>query len=91
MSKQEYIIDSDENSDYMVDLTAKIINEAGPRLPCSEGEKIGAEIFANELDKFCDSVETETFEHYPQLGVSRWPRTCVIITLISAIVFFFYL
>lgn len=89
MTKEEYIIDSKENSDYMVDLIDKVITEAGPRLPCSEEEKKGAEIFAEELGKLCDTVEIETFEHYPQLGVSRWPPRCVVFVLISSLFFFF--
>ncbi len=90
VSKNEYVIDSDENSDYMYDLVAKIIKEAGPRLPCSENEKKGAEIFAKELERYCDSVNIETFEHYPELGISRWPRRCILLTLLSALVFFLY-
>lgn len=90
MAKEKYVIDSDENSDYMYNLIAKVIQEAGPRLPCSEGEKKAAEIFNEELEGYCDATEIETFTHFPELGVSRWPPRCVIITLISAAIFLLY-
>ncbi len=91
MPSDDYVVDSDENSDYIVNNITKIINEAGPRLPGSEGEKKAAEIYAKDLEEYCDSVEIETFSHYPQLGVSRWPPKCAVITLLSAGVFMLYL
>ncbi|HUX98828.1 MAG TPA: M20/M25/M40 family metallo-hydrolase [Candidatus Deferrimicrobium sp.] len=90
MAKKEYKIDSDENSDYMYNLIAKVVKEAGPRLPCSEGEKKAAELLKKELENCCESVEIETFNHYPELGVSRWPPRCVILVIISSLVFLLY-
>ncbi len=90
LSEKDYVIDSDENSDYMYDIIARVINEAGPRLPCSENEKKAAELLSKELENYCDSVEIEKFMHYPELGVSRWPPRCAIIVLISVAVFLLY-
>ncbi|MHA1132285.1 MAG: hypothetical protein ACTSQQ_15975, partial [Candidatus Helarchaeota archaeon] len=90
MTKGEYIIDSDENSDYIVNNIATIIKTAGSRLPGSEGEKKAAELYAVELGKYCDTVEINPFTHYPQLGVSRWPPKCAVLTLLSAAIFLLY-
>ncbi len=65
MSKK-YIIDSDENSDYMYNVIKSIIEEAGPRPPCSEGERKGSEWAQKELRKFCDKVEWEDFYCRPR-------------------------
>ncbi|TFF93882.1 MAG: M28 family peptidase, partial [Promethearchaeota archaeon] len=82
----EYKIDSDENSDYMYDMIAKIINECGPRAPGSEAERKAAELAADELEKHCDSVEIEEFQTYPRAFMG-WIRLSLGFWLISFLVF----
>ncbi|KKM62946.1 hypothetical protein LCGC14_1516530 [marine sediment metagenome] len=52
---------SDEDSDYMYNILQTIIDECGPRMPCSPQEAKGAEIVKNELEETCDIVDIEPF------------------------------
>ena len=62
----KYVIDSDENSDFMYNTIEDIIEKNGPRAPCSEAEKKAAQMVAENLKIYCDSVEIEEFEAYPR-------------------------
>ena len=42
---------SKEDSEYLYNIIEKIIDECGPRMPCSPQEAKGAEIINNELEK----------------------------------------
>ncbi|MHA1270612.1 MAG: M28 family peptidase [Candidatus Helarchaeota archaeon] len=87
MSKDEYKVDSKENSDYMYNILEKVLTEIGPRGSCSKEEKKSADFFVDELGKFCDSVKVENFYTYPQLSVHSWIPRSVIFILISTIIF----
>ena len=56
MSKKDYVIDSDENSDYMYDIIADTLNEVGPRGSCTKEEKAAAELLAEKLNPICDDL-----------------------------------
>lgn len=85
MSK-EYIIDSDENSDYMYNTIKNIIDTCGPRAPGSEAERKAAELVKKELEPFCDSVELEEFATYPRAFLG-WIRLALGFWVISYLVF----
>ena len=73
---KEYVIDSDENSDYMYNVVKSIITEIGPRPACSENEKAASIWSQKELEKHCDSVDWEGFYCYPSAGPAgpAWVR-----------------
>ena len=60
-----YVVDSDENSDFIVDTIEKI-TQVGPRAPCSYLEKEAGKVGANILEEYCDEIHFETFETYPR-------------------------
>ncbi len=86
MSK-EYIIDSDENSDYMYNVIKNVINEIGPRPAGSENEKRASEWTEKELEKFCDAVEIEDFYCHPRAFLG-FTRVCLGILSITILIFF---
>ncbi len=91
LTKEEYVIGSQENSDYMYNIIKDVLEQIGPRGSCTEEEKKSAEFFSKELSSFCDSVYTERFETYPQLSVHSWiPRSAFFISLSVLLFVIFY-
>ena len=87
--QNEYVIDSDENSDYMYNTIAKIIENCGPRAPCSEAEKKASQLISEELNEYCDSVSLEEFKAYPRAFLG-WIRLEVGIIMLSFLIFGFF-
>jgi hypothetical protein len=58
-----------DDSDYMYYIIQKIIDECGPRMPCSPQEAKGAEIVRKELEKTCDKVDVEPFTCHPRAAL----------------------
>ncbi|MHA1439675.1 MAG: M28 family metallopeptidase [Promethearchaeota archaeon] len=83
---KDYVIDSDENSDYMYNIIARIIKECGPRAPCSSAERKASELVAEELKKYCDSVDIEEFKTYPRAFLG-WIRLSLGFWLLSFLIF----
>ena len=88
MSK-EYVIDSDENSDYMYNTIKNICENVGPRMPCSESERKASEMMAKELEEYCDEVEIEEFETYPR-ALYGWISIAIGIAGLSYLIFLQY-
>src|SRR5271157_1660668 len=63
---EEIEVNTDENSDYMYDVIARILKEAPTRAPCSDNEQKGAEVVQQELQQYCDEVHMEDFTCYPR-------------------------
>jgi hypothetical protein len=78
---------SNEDSTYMYDLIEEIINKCGPRMPCSPQEHKAATLIRNEMDKTCDSSETEKFHCHPRAFLG-FIRVIIVLTLVSFILFF---
>jgi len=78
---------SEENSGYMYRFIQKIIDECGPRMPCSAQEAKASELIKGELEKVCDDVNIETFSCQPRafLGYIK----VIVILIFSSFVFFF--
>ncbi len=76
-----------EDSNYMHGIIQKIIDECGPRMPCSPQEAKSAELIKTELDKTCDDVKIEPFTCAPRafLGYIR----IIILLVISSFLLFF--
>lgn len=84
---ENYLIDSDENSDLMYNLIDNILTKVGPRGAGTENEKKAAEILSGELKKYCDSVGYEDFEVYPRAFLG-WFNIIVPLMVLSIFMFF---
>ncbi|MFX1420599.1 MAG: M28 family metallopeptidase [Promethearchaeota archaeon] len=71
-----------EDSEYMDNIIEKIINECGPRMPCSPQEAKGAEIIKQELEKTCDEVFIEEFSCSPRAALG-WIKIVLVMVLLS--------
>ncbi len=78
---------SKEDSDYMYNLVQRIVDEVGPRMPCSPQEAEGANIIKKELEKSCDKVVLEPFKCHPKAFLG-WIKMIVTMVPVSMI---FYL
>ncbi len=78
---------SKQDSDYMYNIIQKIIDECGPRMPCSPQEAMGAEIVKKELEESCDEVIIEPFTCHPRAALG-WIRIDVLLVIISFSCFF---
>ena len=77
---------SKEDSDYMYSLVQRIVDEIGPRMPCSSQEAEGADVIKKELEKTCDDVVLETFECHPKAFLG-WIKLIVIMVPFSMILY----
>jgi hypothetical protein len=77
---------SKDDSDYMYDFIKKIINECGPRMPCSPSEAKCAEIIKNELEQTCDEVTIEPFFCQPRAFLG-FIKVITVLTITSLILF----
>ncbi|MFX0049606.1 MAG: hypothetical protein ACFE8G_15845, partial [Candidatus Hermodarchaeota archaeon] len=60
-------MDIDEkDSNYMYEIIQSIIDECGPRMPCSPQEAQAAEIIKKEMETVCDEVILEPFSCNPR-------------------------
>lgn len=81
-----YVIDSDENSDYMYNIIKDVLEEVGPRYPCSEEERKASEMMAKELEDKCDNVEIEDFQIYPR-ALHGWVKLAVGLIIIGFMIY----
>jgi hypothetical protein len=86
MSGNNYVIDSDENSDYMYNIIKKVLEEVGPRAPCSENERKASEMMAEELKNKCESVDIEEFQTYPR-ALHGWVKIAVALVIIGFMIY----
>jgi hypothetical protein len=75
-----------EDSEYMYQIIGKIIDECGPRMPCSPQEAKSAKIIKNELEKTCDEVLIEEFTCSPRAALG-WIKIVLIMVLSSISLF----
>ncbi len=78
---------SKEDSDYMYEIIRRIIEECGPRMPCSSQEAQSAEIIKKELEKTCDDVALESFSCNPRAFLG-YIKLDIILVLTSFLAFF---
>ena len=76
-----------EDSPYMYKFIKDIIDNCGPRMPCSLQEKKAATMIKNEMDKFCDHTEIESFYCHPRAFLG-YIKVIIVFTLISFILYF---
>jgi len=76
-------------TDYMYSLIKKVIDEIGPRPPCSPQEKKLGRLLVEEWKPFCDRVDVETFTCSPTafLGFIRFS---VLLFFAAVILYWFY-
>ena len=81
-------IDINENdSNYMYEIIQSIIDECGPRMPCSPQEAQGAEIIKKELEQVCDDAELEPFSCSPRAFLG-YIKVDIVLVFLSFISFF---
>ncbi len=78
---------SQSDSDYMYSFIERIIEECGPRMPCSPQEAKSAEIIKTEFEKMCDSSHIEPFTCHPRAFIG-YIKVMVVMMLISFISYF---
>jgi hypothetical protein len=71
----------------MYEIIQSIIDECGPRMPCSPQEAQGAEIIKKELELVCDDVDLEPFSCNPNAFLG-FIKVDVVLVLLSFISFF---
>ena len=71
----------------MYNIVQRIIDECGPRMPCSPQEAKGAEIIKKELEETCNEVKIEPFKCHPRAALG-WIRIVIFIVLMSFCSFF---
>ncbi|MFX1364831.1 MAG: M28 family metallopeptidase [Promethearchaeota archaeon] len=76
-----------EDSEYMYNIIEKIIDECGPRMPCSPQEAKSAEIIKKELEQTCDEVKIEPFRCHPRAALG-WIRIAILTVVMSFSLFF---
>lgn len=78
---------SKDDSDYIYNIIQKIIDECGPRMPCSPQEAESAKIIKKELEKTCDEVDIEPFRCHPRAALG-WIRIAIFTVVMSFSSFF---
>ncbi len=78
---------SKDDSKYMYSFLQRIIDEVGPRMPCSSQEADAAKIIKLEFEKNCDEVSEEEFTCHPKAFLG-WIKLDMIMVLISIILYF---
>jgi len=78
---------SKDDSNYMYEIIQSIIDECGPRMPCSPQEAQGAEIIKKELELVCDDVVIEPFSCNPNAFLG-FIKVDIVLVLLSFISFF---
>jgi hypothetical protein len=78
---------SEEDSKYMYGFIEKIINECGPRMPCSIQEKKAAQMIKREFNDLSDDSQIEVFTCHPRAFLG-FIKVIVFMTLISFFLFF---
>ena len=71
----------------MYEIIRRIIEECGPRMPCSSQEAQSAEIIKKELEKTCDDVALESFSCNPRAFLG-YIKLDIILVLTSFLAFF---
>jgi hypothetical protein len=78
---------SKEDSNYMYNLVEKIVDEVGPRMPCSPQELAGAHIIKKELEKSCDAIHIENFSCHPKAFLG-WIKVILVMVFVSMMLYF---
>ena len=78
---------SEEDSKYMYGFIEKIINECGPRMPCSIQEQKAAQIIKREFNDLCEDSQIEVFTCHPRAFLG-FIKVIVFLALLSFLLFF---
>jgi hypothetical protein len=74
---------------YMFDLVRRVVDEIGPRPPCSEEEKRLGRLLVDEWKPICHSVEVETFTCSPHAFLGFLPFS-VLCYMVAVVLYWFY-
>jgi hypothetical protein len=77
----------EKDSNYMYEIIQTIIDECGPRMPCSPQEAQAAEMIKKELENVCDEVVIEPFSCNPRAFLG-YIKVDIVLVLLSFVSFF---
>ena len=75
--------------DYMFGLLKKVIDEIGPRPPCSEAEKKLGRLLVDEWKPVCDRVDVEPFTCSPTAHFGS--LYIIVLFYFAAVIFYWFL
>ena len=78
---------TEEDSKYMYGFVQGIIEEVGPRMPCSPQEAKAAEIIKREYEKSCDKSVIESFTCHPKAFLG-WIKLDMVLVVASFFLYF---
>lgn len=81
---------SDDEVKETFNFTSSIIKETGPRITGDPQTHKAAKLIKSEFEKFCDSVEEETFPVHPKAFLG-WIKLMVVLYILAAISLWFNL
>lgn len=82
-------MDASSYTDYMYGLVKRVVDEIGPRPPCTEEERRLGRLLVEEWEPICDRVDVETFTCSPHAFLGFLPFS-VLLYLAAVIVYWFY-
>jgi hypothetical protein len=80
---------AEKYTNYMYNFIKKVVDEVGPRVPCSEEEKKAGRMLAAELKPVCDRVDVEKFKCSPYAFLGFLPAA-VLLYLIALPLYWYY-
>jgi hypothetical protein len=80
---------ADKYKEYMHGLITRVIDEFGPREPCTESEKKAGRLIAEEMKPLCDRVDIEEFTCSPTAFLGIFPLL-VLCYIVSAALYWVF-
>ena len=77
---------TEEDSKFMYGFVQGIIEEVGPRMPCSPQEAKAAEIIKREFEKSCDKTIIESFSCHPKAFLG-WIKLDMVFVILSFLLY----
>lgn len=74
-----------ENIDYVVSLSGRILSESPNRLPASTGEAYASRLLLNELKKYSDESSEESFTTHLRTGTILLKVLCALLVVLAII------
>ncbi|MFX1322754.1 MAG: M28 family metallopeptidase [Promethearchaeota archaeon] len=78
---------TEEDSKYLYGFVQGIIEEVGPRMPCSPQEVKASEIIKREFEKSCDKTVVESFTCHPKAFLG-WIKLDMVLVIMSFLFYF---
>ncbi|MFA6450290.1 MAG: M28 family peptidase [bacterium] len=80
---------AEKYTNFMYNFIKRVMDEVGPRVPCSEDEKKAGRMLVNELKPVCDRVDVEKFRCSPYAFLGFLPFA-VLLYLVALPLYWYY-